>query len=402
MLFSYKAIDNSGRESDGTIDAVNVDVAIATLQRQGLVISSINSSEKKPFLQSNIAFFDRIPLKEVVVLSRQISTLFEAQVSVLRIFRLLSAEASNENLRKRLTQISDDLQGGMTISKALEKHPDVFSGFYVAMVRSGEESGKLSNSFSYLADYLDRNFEIVSKVRNALVYPAFVIFVFITVMILMLTVVIPKISQILLDSGVEVPIYTKIVLGLSSFFLNYGVFLLIALIVGGFFLFRYSKTEPGKEAFSQFKLSLPILGGLYQKLYLSRIADNFSTMLSSGIPILKAIEITSTVVDNKVYKRMLDNASMKVKGGSTLSESLSGNDQVPGIMLAMFKVGEESGELGKILDTMAKFYTREVSNSVDTLVDLIEPAMIVILGVGVATLLAAVLVPIYNISASIQ
>ena len=171
--------------------------------------------------------------------------------------------------------------------------------------------------------------------------------------------------------------------------------------VGGFLLFRYSRTEPGKEALAQFKLGLPIIGGLYTKLYLSRIADNFSTMLASGIPILRAIEITSTVVDNRIYERLLQQAALKVKGGAVLSEAMSGNKEIPGIMLAMLKVGEESGELGKILKTMSRFYGREVTNTIDTIVDLIEPALIVMLGVGVGVLLAAVLIPIYNISSAI-
>lgn len=401
MLFKYKAIDSAGVETSGNIDAVSVDVAISSLQRRGLIIASINAADKPTsFLESKISFFDHVPAKDVVVFSRQISTLFEAQVSALRAFRLLGAEATNVNLRKRLAQVSDDLQSGMPISRALEKHPDVFSNFYVSMIRSGEESGKLNETFAYLADYLDRNYEIASKVRNALIYPAFVIFTFITVMVLMLTVVIPKISQIIIDSGQEIPLYTQVVLAISSFFLNYGVFLVIALIVLGFFLYKYSQTEEGKESLSQFKLSIPVLGTLYQKLYLSRISDNFSTMLASGIPILRSIEITMAVVDNRIYEDILKNAAVKVKGGAALSEAMSGRPEIPGIMLAMLRVGEESGELGKILKTMSRFYSREVSETIDTVVDLIEPAMIVLLGLGVGFLLASVLVPIYNISAN--
>jgi len=401
MQFKYKTIDSNGRETEGTIDAVNVDVAISSLQHRGLTVASIQSSEKKSLLNTSIAFFDHIPTKDVVVFSRQIATLFEAQVSALRAFRLLAVESTNENLRKRLTQVSDDLQGGVPISKALERHPDVFSNFYVAMVRSGEESGKLNESFQYLAEYLDRNFEVSSKVKNALIYPSFVISTFFAVMILMFTVVIPKISQILVESGQEIPLYTRIVLAISNFFIDYGIFLLILVIVGGFFLFRYGKTESGKDSFAQFKLAVPIIGNLYRKLYLSRISDNFSTMLASGIPILRAIEITSTVVDNRIYERILTDAATKVKGGAALSEAMSGSPEMPGIMIAMLKVGEESGEIGKILRTMSRFYAREVSNTVDSIVDLIEPALIVLLGVGVGVLLSSVLIPIYNISANI-
>ncbi len=398
MLFKYKAIENSGRETEGTIEAVNVDVAISSLQRRALVVSSIKSAEETSLFETRISLFDRIPTKDVVVFSRQISTLFSAQISALRAFRLLATESPNLNLRRHLSQISDDLQSGMPISKALDKHPDIFSSFFVSMVLSGEESGKLNETFLYLADYLDRNYTITNKVKNALIYPAFVIFTFVSVMALMLTVVIPKISQILLDSGQEIPIYTQIVIGLSNFLVNYGAFFLVALIALGFLLFRYSLTDQGKEALSEFKLSFPIIGRLYRKLYLSRIADNFATMLASGIPILRAIEITSAVVDNRVYENILKNASLKVQGGAPLSEALSGSPEIPGIMIAMLKVGEESGEVGKILKTMSSFYGREVSDTVDALVGLIEPILIVTLGLGVGVLLASVLIPIYNVA----
>ncbi len=400
MIFKYKSIDNAGKEIEGTVDAVSVDVAISSLQRRGLVVVSIKGAEETSILEMKISLFDHIPLKDVVVFSRQLATLFEAQVSALRAFRLLTAESVNVGLRKRLAEITDDLQSGVQISKALEKHPDIFSSFYVSMVRSGEESGKLNEIFLYLADYLERQYEVSNKVRNALIYPAFVVVTFVSVMVLMLTMVIPKISQIITESGQEVPIYTTIVLGVSKFFVDYGAFLVAALVVCGFFLYRYSRTEEGKESFSQFKIDLPLFGQLYRKLYLSRIADNYSTMLASGIPVLRAIEITSAVVDNRVYERILLMAATKVRGGAALSEAMGGNTEIPGIMIGMLKVGEESGELGKILRTLSRYYAREVSDTVDTIVSLIEPAMIVLLGAGVGFLLAAVLIPIYSLTAN--
>ena len=400
MLFTYKALEN-GRETNGSIDTVSEDAAIASLQRRGLIVTSITSGDKRSWLEYNLPFFNRVSTKDIVILSRQIATLFEAQVSALRVFRLLSSEATNLTLGKILASVSDDLQGGSSIAKALEKHPDVFSNFYVNMVRSGEESGKLNEVFLYLADYLDRNFEITSKAKNALIYPAFIIFTFVTVMLLMLTLVIPKISGILVESGQEIPVYTQIIIGLSSFLLNYGVFVIIALLVGAFFLYRFSRTEAGKVAFAQFKISLPYVGELYRKLYLSRIADNLNTMLGSGISIVRAIEITASVVDNEVYAGLLRRAAERVKAGTPLSEALAESHEIPGIMIQMSKVGEESGELGSILKTLAHFYNREVANAVDTLVDLIEPVLIVLLGLGVGFLLASVLIPFYNISAGV-
>ncbi|MFH1178641.1 MAG: type II secretion system F family protein [bacterium] len=401
MLFTYHAIDQDGHERDGTIEAPSQEVAVSALQRRNLVISMINSSEKHSLLNFNLPFFGRVSNKEVVILSRQIATLFEAQVSALRIFRLLTAEVDNKQLVTVLSSIGDDIQGGSPISKALARHPKVFSVFYVNMVRAGEESGKLSETFVYLADYLDRSYDIVSKAENALIYPIFVIAVFFGVMALMLTLVIPKISAILVDSGQEVPIYTSIVIGISNFLVNYGIFVLIALIGVGFYVWRLGKTEHGKLVLDGLKLSVPYIGDLYTKLYLARIADNFSTMLLSGVSVVEAIEITGSVVDNSVYSNVLAEIGTDVKGGSSISDAFGKHSEMPGIMVAMTKVGEESGELGKILTTLAKFYNREVSNAVDTLVGLIEPIMIVLLGLGVGTLLAAVLLPIYNLAGSI-
>ena len=400
MLFHYKAIDNTGNKREGDIDAVSLEVAISSLQRRGLVISSIIPADKKSLFFSDITLFEKVSNKDLVILSRQVATLFEAQVSALRVFKLLAAESPNPALRKKLTQIADDLQGGSSIGNALSKHPDVFSEFYVNMIRSGEEAGKLDETFSYLADYLDRTYEVTSKARNALIYPAFVITTFVVVMVLMLTLVIPRISSILLETGQDIPLYTKIVLGLSNALVNYGIFILVALIILGYLLWRYSKTEEGRHILSEIKMAIPVLGTLYEKLYLSRISDNFSTMLDSGIPMVRAIELTAGVVGSKIYEELLMDARVEVKGGSSISAALGKHKQIPGIMVQMMKVGEETGELSKILRTLAKFYRREVNNAVDTLVDLIEPIMIVVLGLGVGTLLASVLIPIYNIAGS--
>jgi type IV pilus assembly protein PilC len=401
MLFNYQSIDQTGAPKNGSIDAVNVDVAIASLQRRGLVITSIDEDgAKKGLLSMNIAWFERVSNKDIVILSRQLATLFEAQVSALRVFRLLGAETSNKVLGAKLLTIADDLQAGSSISGALAKHPKVFSEFYINMVKAGEESGKLNETFGYLADYLDRTYELVSKAKGALIYPAFVIMTFITVMILMFTMVIPKISGMLTDSGQEIPFYTKIVIGISNFFVSYGFILLAIVIIGGFFVFRYIRTPSGKEVFDKLKLSIPYISNLFRKLYWSRLADNMNTMLVSGIPMIRALELTSSVINNTIYQGIISNAVESVKAGKAVSEALSGNDEIPGIMIQMIKVGEETGELGAILKTLARFYAREVTTAVDALVDLIEPMMIVLLGAGVAILLASVLIPIYNVASA--
>lgn len=402
MLFKYHALDEKGLERSGSVEALSMDVAVSTLQRRNLIVSSIEPEVQKSFFSTDFSFLQHVSNKDIVILSRQIATLFEAQVSALRVFRLLASEVDNKLLSEILTAVSDDLQGGSPISKALERHPKVFSSFYVNMVRAGEESGKLSATFGYLADYLDRTYEVTSKAKNALIYPAFVITVFFVVMGLMLTIVIPKISAILIDSGQKVPLYTQIVIGVSNFLVHYGFFILIALLIAGVFSYRSLQTPEGRLMFDSIKLDIPYLGELYEKLYLSRIADNFATMLASGVPVVEAVEITAAVVESPTYETLLRQVGEDVKGGASISDALSRHTEIPGIMVAMVRVGEETGELGSILGTLAKFYQREVSTAVDTLVDLIEPLMIVMLGVGVGILLAAVLIPIYNLAGSIS
>jgi type IV pilus assembly protein PilC len=399
MLYKYTAISQSGEKTEATIEAISADVAISVLQKRGLIISQISGADEKKFsIFGDITFFSHVSNKEIVILSRQMATLFQAQVSALRIFRLLAGQVENKLLQKYLFDIVDDLQGGSSISNALARHPDAFSDFYVNMVKSGEESGKLDETFGYLADYLDRSYSVISKAKSALIYPAFVIATFIGVMIIMMTFIIPKISVMLADSGQELPIYTKIVLGISNLFVNYGILMAVGAVILGFFVWKYIQTEEGRSNLDKLTLNIPYVGTLYRKLYLARIADNLNTMIGSGIPILRALEITSAVVDNYVFKNILNESIKEVKGGNSLSNAFGSFPDIPSIMVQMIKVGEETGELGSILKTLANFYEREVVQAVDTLVSMIEPIMIVALGLGVGILMASVLMPIYNIA----
>ncbi|MEX0918507.1 MAG: type II secretion system F family protein [Candidatus Paceibacterota bacterium] len=400
MLFQYQATTKDGLAQKGSIDAPTADIAIESLQKRGLIILKIKEASVRPWWQTNLPMFSGVKNRDIVILSRQIATLFEAKVSVLQTFRLLASEASSPLLRDKLTEITDDIKGGQPISDSLAKHPKIFSDFYVNMVRSGEESGKLSETFTFLADYLDRTYALMSKAKNALIYPAFVILTFIVVMVLMLTYVIPRLSEILEETGQELPIYTKIVIGMSDLLVNYGFIILILLIIAAVVMLRYLPTAAGKMSLSRFKLGIPYIGNLYRKLYLARVADNMNTLITSGVSMVRSMEITADVVGNEIYRQIFLEAAEAVKSGNAVSDILAQNKEIPGIMVQMIRVGEESGKLGFVLDTMAKFYRREVDNEVDTLVGLIEPAMIVLLGLGVGVLLTSVLVPIYNVANS--
>ncbi len=398
MLFIYKAVTKEGMETTSEITAQNQDSAVNTLQRSGLVVISVRSGDKKSFFEYDIDIFNRVSAKEVAMISRQLATLFEAHVPALKSFRLLASESDNPTVMKKLTEISDDIQNGVAISDALFKHPSMFSDFYVNMVRAGEESGKLPETFTSLANQLERSYELFSKTRGALIYPAFIIFTFIVVMILMLVLVIPNLTDIILQSGQEVPFYTKIVIGASSFLINYGVFALILFVAGVFFVWRYSR---GTTFVAHTKLWVPGIGNLYRAVYLSRIADNMHTMLSNGISMVRGIEITANIVGNDIYKNILMEAETAVKGGTPLSVALSNHPEIPMVMVQMIRVGEETGEIGNILEKLSVFYQRGVDDAIRTVVAMVEPVMIVTLGIGVGGVLASVLIPIYQIAGEI-
>ncbi|MDB5188269.1 MAG: Type secretion system domain, type pilus assembly protein PilC [Candidatus Kaiserbacteria bacterium] len=400
-VFSYTAIDSDGKERAGTIDAVNVDLAIGALQRRSLIVSRIDATEATGSIFSgSMVLFDHVKNEDVVMMSRQMTTLFEAQVSALRAFRLLASEARTPLMTKHLNAVADDIQAGSQMSAAMAKHPDVFSTFYVNMVRAGEESGKLDETFAFLASYLERNYEITQKARNALIYPAFIVFTFIVVMILMMTLVVPNLAVMLEGLNQTLPLPTRIVIGISYYLRHYLIVLIILVVAAGAGLYQAGQSKNGRDMLSRARLQIPGIGGIYKKIFLSRIADNLSTMLKSGIQILRALEITGAVVGDPVFEEVMTAVALDVKGGAPLSESLRKHPEIPGMIVAMIKIGEETGNVGKILETVANYYRREVDNAVDTMVDLIEPIMIVSLALGVGVLLTAVLMPIYNVASS--
>lgn len=401
MLYKYEATSLNGERQTGTIEASTLEIAISSLQRRNLIIIFIEPAEKIHFWQKEAAFFKRIKARDIVIFSRQLATLFEAGVPTLESFKLLAAESENPLLRKKLSQVVEDIQGGISMSQAMSKHPDIFSRFYVSMVRSGEESGKLSEIFIFLADNLERNYEITTKARNALIYPAFIMLVFIAVTVLMMMFVFPRLGELLKETHQELPLFTRIILGLSDFIRTFAPFILIALVIGIILLWRYSKTETGKMAVAHFKITVPFIGLLYKKIYMARLADNLKTLLASGIPMIRSIEITADVVGNEIYKKILLETKDAVKGGSSLSDTLLKYEDIPPLISRMVKIGEETGKLSFTLETIARFYRREVYNIVDNLVSLIEPFMIVFLGAAVGILMVSILGPIYSMISSL-
>ncbi|OHA02692.1 MAG: hypothetical protein A3C92_02620 [Candidatus Sungbacteria bacterium RIFCSPHIGHO2_02_FULL_53_17] len=385
---------------NGLVTASSEEAALDALQQNKLTVIAVRETAPPSLLARNI-FGARVKYKDIVIFSRQLATLFEARIPVVEALKTLMSEAEKPALRQVIAGILDDVAGGMSLSQSMGKRPEAFSSFYVNLVLSGEESGKLQEIFTYLADYMERSYYLASKARNAMIYPAFVLLAFTGVLIVMLVVVFPRLISIFEETGQKVPIYTQAIIFLSLFLRRWGLLFLLFLIGVGVMLWRWSATPPGKLFFHRLQVSVPIIGQLYRKLFMARLTDNLQTLIMGGIPIVRALTITGDVVGNVVYQHAIERAIESVKGGSTISAAFEQTPEIPPLVTQMIRIGETSGRLDSILGSVSKFYRREVDSVLENIVALIEPALIIFLGVGIGALVASVLVPLYNLVGAI-
>ena len=398
MLFNYKVRTTDGALKEGQLEAVSMDAAIEGLQRRNFIVVNVVPSGSEGGLAAMLGVsLERVSNRDVVLISRQLATLFDAKIPVLEALKTMAGEVEKNTIRTILQQVLEDIQGGQPMSAAMTKHPKLFSEFYVNMVRSGEESGKLGQVFNYLADYLERQYELRNKARNALVYPAFVMLAFLIVMMLMLTIVIPNLATIFKEQNIELPIYTRIVIGTGEFFRAFWIVIFVLAGIAGSFLWRFVHTPAGQLAWERFLLALPVLGTLERKIYMARFCDNLQTLLSAGVPVIRSLEVTASVMGSVVYQDIIVEAIEAVKGGSTISDALSRHADIPVLVTQMMRIGEEAGKMNTMLESLSRFYRREVDSLVENFVSIIEPAMILILGGGVAFLVASVLLPLYSL-----
>ena len=396
MIFQYSIIPKGSNQTiKGRVEANNRDAAIKLLQDKGATVVSI--SEKKNTLSVEI-FKQRISQKEIVIFTRQLATLFEARIPTFRAIVLMVSQIENKRLKGITGEIAEDIKRGASVSNAFGKHDEIFSPFYVNMISAGEESGNLNITLNYLADHLESSHETTSKIKGALVYPVFILITFGAVLWLLFGFVIPQIGGIIQDTGQELPLITEIVLGISNLVTNNTLllFLLITAFIAG--VIKYATTPGGKDFFDILKVKTPLIGRLFKQLYLSRISSTISLMLKSGVRLIKAIRVTALVVDNKVYRDALNDAAEKVKGGASLSAVFATNDEFPQLMTQMTRIGEETGEMSSMLGSVTGFYDRALKETIDSILKLIEPILIILLGGAVSVLLASVLLPIYSIS----
>ncbi|MBU4030670.1 type II secretion system F family protein [Patescibacteria group bacterium] len=398
MKFNYLARDLKGETQTGVIEASDYSAALKILQDKGLIVVNLKIGGRALLISREIKIFNRIKRKDIFVFFRQLAILVDADVPLVQSLNILSKQTESRSLKDIISATASDVDGGMAFSKAMGKHPKVFSIFSVNLIKSGEISGRLQETLNYLADYLEKEFYLISRVRGAMTYPAFILGAFIIVGVLVMTMVIPNLTSILLEAEQELPFSTKIVIWTSDFIRGSWWLILTFLIVFGFVIARYKKTARGKFYWDMFKLKIPIFGKIFQKTYLARIADNLGTLVKGGVSIIQSLNITGQVVGNAIFQQIIFQARDDVKVGKSISSVLEERDEFPPLFSQMVKTGEKTGKLDLILEKISIFYSKEVDNIVNNLSQIIEPLLIVILGVGVSILVFAVFIPIYNLA----
>lgn len=399
MQFNYQARTKEGEIQTGTVEAGNREAAIKTLQRHDLVVVYLEAVSAVPFYLRSLKFLQRIKSRDVVMLYRQLAILFEANTPLMDALKAIVEQAKNPYLKEILSDVENDVRGGEALSQALAKHKKIFSPFYISVIQSGEATGRLDEILKYLADHAEKEHALKSKVRGAFIYPIFILSVFTIIAVLMLMYVIPQLTVILVETETELPLSTKILIAASKFFRSW--FWLVAIILAGtiFGFFRFLKSKQGRAIWDSFKLKLPVIGKLFRQIYLARFAENFSTLLKGGVAILSALRISSQVVGNKVYADLIRSAEVEVKKGGEISAVFERDRKnIPPTVVQMLKIGEKTAKLDYILERLSIFYRTEIDRVTDNLAQLIEPALIVLLGAGVAFLVASILMPIYNIT----
>ncbi|KKT28493.1 MAG: hypothetical protein A3G02_03125 [Candidatus Yanofskybacteria bacterium RIFCSPLOWO2_12_FULL_44_13b] len=399
--FKYKARNQAGEMFDGIVSAPSIGVGVDILHNKGYVVFSINPVSKSAFSVDINNIFSRASNKDIVIFTRQLSTLIDADMPLAESLRTLAKQMEKPSLRNIISEVSESIEGGSSLSSALEAHPNLFNNFYVKLVKSGEVSGKLHDVLLYLADYLERSQSINSKIRGALAYPIFVIVALVLVSIVMATYVLPQLLSIFKETGaVDLPVTTRALIWITDFVAAYQWPMLVFFLAAISGIWWFLRTPAGKIKSDHLKIRIPILGKAIRNLYLSRIAESLATLIKSGIPILDALHITSDLVNNVNYRDILLKSEENVRGGGSISEIFSQYSDIPALLTSMIAIGEKTGKLDYMLQHVSKFYKSEAETAVDSIAQLIEPVLVLILGFGVAILVSSILLPIYNIVGS--
>ncbi len=417
MQFSYKAIAKDGKTVSGSADAASKSALLSLLRKQGLHPILIEAKKSKGSFGTLFGPSKKVKLTELVIFTRQLSTMISAGVPLARSLAALQEDAQSPYMREVLLGVTKDVEGGVTLGDAFSKYPTVFSDVYVNMVRAGEEGGILDSILQRLATQVEQDASIRKKIKSAMMYPIVILVVTVLSFFGIMLFIVPKLGSILGSLGgpnAELPIYTRIMLNVSEFCTNPTilgwlpipgvnkipnlVLFTIAAVIGMIYLLRYIKTEKGKYQFHALLLRIPIIKTIVLKIAIARFSRTFASLMSAGVSVLDSLEVTGAAIGNKVIEAELKAAAREVQNGKPLSEPISQSPHFPPIVAQMLIVGEETGQLDTVLTKIADFYEEEVTVLIDGLASVIEPIMIIFLGAGVGLIAASVMGPIANLS----
>jgi len=406
MKYNYTAKDIKGVAYSGSIEASNKDAAIEMISRNNLFpieVKEVGVQSGKDVMNMKITIARGVSLKEVAMFSRQLSIMIDSNVPPAEAIEALGDQTKNQSFKEKIYAVAKDVREGTLVSKALAKYPKIFSVFYINMVKSGEASGSLPNILTKIADHLESEYEIRQKTIGAMIYPAVILVIFVLIFIVIMVFVIPGLVEVLRGTGQELPIATQIIINISDFLVKFWY---IVLAMAGAVIFGisyFSKTPQGKDLIDRLTLKAPVFSGFFKNLYMARFAENFSTLIAAGVPINEALEIVSTLIGNNVYRDLIVETKKKVIRGETVSNSLAKYPEaISPLFVQMVSVGEQTGRLDSSLINIVRFYKREAEVFINSLSSIIEPIMIIGLAVMVGFLVAAVILPIYKISTTIQ
>ncbi|MDO8664520.1 MAG: type II secretion system F family protein [Candidatus Liptonbacteria bacterium] len=404
MKFKYQAKTLEGETQVGVVESPNRQTAETILTSHNLFILSLEETNKASWYEKiSDYFFNRLRSKELVIFTRQLAMLLEVRVPLNISLKTMREQTSSPILKEAISQISEDIDSGLPFSGALERQPGIFSGFFLSMVRSAEVTGNVENVMVFLADYMEREYYLYQKARSALIYPSIVVILFLIVSFILVAFVIPQISPIFSEAGVKLPFFTMILVATGSFLAQWWPVFLFGVFVIVIMGIDYFQTAEGRALKDEMKINLPIIKKIYLPLTITRIANSASMLLKGGVPMVQALEIIGETSDSVVYREIMHQIADDVRQGQSLSVATAKHPgHFPVMFTQMLGVGEAAGQLEQTFNRIATFYGREADSAVNNIVDLIQPILIVGIGILVGILFASVLLPIYQLTSSIH
>lgn len=398
VAYTYTVRDRNGREITGSLEADSADALTGKLSQMGYFVVSIEEVKKSLKKREIHIFGTRVKSKDMTIFTRQFATMINAGLPLIKCLSILAQQTESQSLSDIITDCQKDVESGRSLSEALSKHPQAFSELYIAMVRAGELGGMLDDVLLRVANQLERDAEIRAKIKSAMTYPLVVLAITVLVVAAMLLFVVPKFAKMFTELGGELPAYTKFLVNVSHFLAGWGGLVVIVAIIGIVIAYRRIKaTEKGRLAIDRIKLKLPVAGTLFHKTAMSKFSRTLGTLISSGVPILGALEITGETTGNMVVTRALDGVRAGVKEGETIARPLAQSDVFPPMVTQMIAIGEETGALDVMLAKVSEFYDSEVNSAMDSLSSTIEPVLLVVLGGSVGAIVIALYLPIFKV-----